>query len=55
MPGFKDWQLAIAEIIAVGYNVQPSEFMQMRLDDLQFWREIAHIISESNKKAIKKP
>lgn len=53
IPGLADWKQAICEIIASGYNVQPSEFWKMDLSDLNLWREITGIIMEATKRKTK--
>ncbi len=54
IPGLVDWKQAICEILACGYNIQPSEFWEMDLIDLNFWRKVVKIINESTKRQMNK-
>lgn len=53
IPGLAEWKQALCEIVASGWSVQPSEFWDMDLKDLNFCREIAKILLEVQKKQAK--
>jgi hypothetical protein len=54
IPGVEDWKSIVAEIVGSGYNIQPSEFWRMDLNELRLWKNIVRSIGTAMERQMKK-